>query len=112
MPSGRTLQHRNKLGGKPNQFTSMKTLNLQLSASDSNGMQALKNFIDAFRSYKCIKTAMQFAQDFIDDEADLNEFETLLKRFKQECQTIVFGKWNDELGQIELHTLNRAELAL
>jgi hypothetical protein len=25
MPSGRTLQHRNKLGGKPNQFTTMKT---------------------------------------------------------------------------------------
>jgi len=90
----------------------MKTLNTQLQASDTNAMQALKVFVSNFITYKSVKSAMEFVKDYIDSESDLNDFETLLKEFKAGCQTVIVGKWNDLLSQIEIIELNRTQIGL
>jgi len=90
----------------------MKTLNTQIQRADSNGLQALKVFVSNFITYQSVSTAMGFASDYIDSESDLNDFETLLKEFKATCQTVIAGKWNNLLSQIETIELNRNQIGL
>ena len=89
----------------------METLNLSIKNSDSKAMCALKSFVAEFINYKCVKTAMEFASDYIDNNKDLTAFETLLNKFKKECRVIIKGVWNDELGIVETE-FNRLQIGI
>jgi len=87
----------------------MKTLDLSLYNSDSNAMCALKYFITEFINHKCIKIAMDFANDCIDNETELNEFNSLLNEFKNECMIVTRKIFNDDLKLVEIK-YNRTQI--